>query len=509
MAERKRRASARAAVRPEDPLAPPTDRQSLAKWVREVVGVELSSGALVEGHDAPLDYLAHAFFEESSPRDCVVWANRGGGKTFLGAVASVLDMVCKPGVQIRVLAGSLAQGGRMHAHLREMFERPALKGLVSGRATEKRIRLINGSCVELLAQSQAAVRGTRVQKIRCDEVELFDPEVWEAAQLATRSRCVTLSDGSTLVVRGAVEALSTMHRPSGLMQRIVDESRGPRATRRLFRWGVLDVLGDCRAHPACASESSVCALGADCGGRARSRRAFGHLELDDVLTMRGRVSRATWDAEMLCQGPSRSDAVLPEFDPRIHVVGGAPWEGREARWIGGMDFGIRAPTVVVWGVEDVNGSLWIVDERVKTGLVLEQHARAIMHGPWPELAWVGVDPAGGARSLQTGRTDIAELRRLGLRVRSARSNVSEGLERIRARLAPADGMGPRVFIHERCTELIRSLGNYHFDPSRPGSCDPVKDGFDHAVDALRYMVVNLERGVVRSGRYIGASAAWW
>ena len=35
----------------------------------------------------------------------------------------------------------------------------------------------------MLAQSQRAVRGLRVQKLRCDEVEMFNPSIWEAAQL--------------------------------------------------------------------------------------------------------------------------------------------------------------------------------------------------------------------------------------------------------------------------------------------------------------------------------------
>ena len=33
-----------------------------------------------------------------------------------------------------------------------------------------------------------SVRGTRVQKLRCDEVELFTPEVWDAVQLTTQSK---------------------------------------------------------------------------------------------------------------------------------------------------------------------------------------------------------------------------------------------------------------------------------------------------------------------------------
>ena len=35
------------------------------------------------------------------------------------------------------------------------------------------------------------------------------------------------------------------------------------------------------------------------------------------------------------------------------------------------------------------------------------------------------------------------------------------------------------------------MTEYHFDPDRPYSDDPVKDGPDHLCDALRYMLVNL------------------
>ncbi len=36
----------------------------------------------------------------------------------------------------------------------------------------------NGAKAAVLAQSQRAVRGLHVQKLRCDEVEMFDPQVW-------------------------------------------------------------------------------------------------------------------------------------------------------------------------------------------------------------------------------------------------------------------------------------------------------------------------------------------
>ena len=55
----------------------------------------------------------------------------------------------------------------------------------------------------------------RVQKVRCDEIELFEEPVRQAAQLTTRSL-----EGAYPIV-GAVEVFSTMHKPGGLMQKIL------------------------------------------------------------------------------------------------------------------------------------------------------------------------------------------------------------------------------------------------------------------------------------------------
>jgi hypothetical protein len=469
----------------------PADADALHAFIAEALGAHLPRVPLLPGHAAPFDYVRHAFFEEGEVADCVVWANRGGGKTFLGAIATALDLVFKPGIEVRILGGSLEQSKRMHAHLRRLFERPGLAELLEGRITERRVRLRNGSAAEVLAQSQASVRGTRVQKVRCDEVELFSPDLWEAAQLATRSkRC-----GSRLV-RGAVEALSTMHRPHGLMQRLVHEAGLGR--RVLLRWGVLDVLGECDERHACRAGTGAlrdCPLLEECGGRAKEREGgqAGHLDVDDAIAMKGRVSQATWDAEMLCLRPTRSDSVLPEFEPRVHVVGDLPAGCEGWTWAAGMDFGFRAPTVVLWGALSPAGAIFIADERVEACAVLEEHIRAIVEAPWPAPAWIGIDPSGRAVSGQTGLSDAQALARAGLSVRARSIGVHEGLSLVRARLRPAGGSEPRLFIHARCRRLIESIESYRYPADRPDSLEPVKDGSDHAVDALRYLVVNLDR----------------
>lgn len=505
-------------------LTPPTTRAQLHDFVRAHFSIHLAQTKLIDAHTPPFDYLVWSFFEgmnpdssgaPRSPADALVWANRGGGKTFLAALATALDLLFKPSIQIRLLGGSLDQSARMHAHLRALCQAPILAERLQGRITERRVQLDNGSAAEILAQSQTSVRGTRVQKLRCDEVELFDPDVWEAAQLTTRSMRAGPFD-----IRGGIECLSTMHVPHGLMQRLVEDARG--GGRILFKWGVLDVLARCTDEHTC----ETCPLHPECQGKAKARAdEAGHIPVADAIAMKSRVALCTWESEMLCLRPRRTDAVLPEFDPRLHVVNTLPWEQATPPQsspppprpfvapslpLASIDFGFRAPTVILWARLDEHGTLWITDERSVAGEVLASHIDAILNAPaqrgQPLPAWIGVDPAGAHAESQTGRSAVDELRAAGLTVRYRASTIHSGLALVRARLKPADGAPPRLFIHDRCRELIRSMERYHYPPDRPECTDPVKDGADHAVDALRYLITNLDRPYTcRQGNYTCAA----
>jgi hypothetical protein len=507
-------------------FTPPRTPDALHAFIREVLGVTVSRRALVQGHAAPFEYLCHSFFEggdswpprargalapDEAPLDCIVWANRGGGKTFLGALATALDLIFKDGIQIRILAGSLDQGHRMHEYLRAFFALPGPAALLDGRITERRLRLKNGSMVMVLAQSQTSVRGTRVQKLRCDEVDVFDPLVWEAAQLTTRSAMC-----GEAYVRGTIEGLSTMHEPHGLMFDLVRDAQ--EGKRRLFKWGLLDVLEVCDERYSCRGRESElpeapparpCSLEPECGGRAKGPAAggereageSGHIEIEDAVRQKSRVPQAVWESEMLCVRASRTNSVLPEFDLRVHVVREGPRDGEIQAWLGGMDFGFRSPTVVLWAALDHASRLWIMDERIVRHELLMQHITAITGSRWPALEWIGIDPAGFQRNDQSGESNAAVMRRSGLHPRCRQVGVQRGLVAVRARLEPADATGPRLLVHERCAGLIEAMQRYRYDPSRPDSDQPLKEGPDHAVDALRYLVVNLD--VATPGRVVG------
>ena len=423
----------------------PTTPDSLHRFIRAGFGLDIGRTAVSRGSTPPFDYLCHAFFHGG---DCVVWANRGGGKTMLGAVATLLDLVFKPGIQVRILGGSLEQSNKMYEHLRTLLDQPLLRDrsgsgdVLAVPATARRVVLTNGSRVEILAGSQRSVRGTRVHKLRCDEVEEFDPAVWEAAQLVTRSQ--PLADGREVV--GSVEGLSTMHHPFGLMSKLVesaadmdpvrlgfapgsmrDGADGPRAepgangqALRVFKWNALDVVACCPDTLACEG----CPLWDDCEGRAKS--ATGFVPVEDLIAQRRRTSDLTWTAEMLCDRPRVEDSVNPNFDPHTpgkHVVERPEWlepdetvggvtHRTSGGWLGGMDFGLRSPHVMLWARvvgQGLDAKVHIIDEYHAAGLTLDRQLEAIeaqrqRHG-WPaagELDWVGVDPAGHQRGAACG-----------------------------------------------------------------------------------------------------------
>ena len=475
----------------------PTNRAELAGWLHDKCGLDFPLRGACAGHDSPLDYLCHSFFEES-PGDCVVWANRGGGKTFVGAVATLLDMLFKPGIQVRILAGSLEQAGKMLGYLRGLIE-AKFAGKVAGKIGKRSIRLTNGSRVEVLAQSEKSVRGTRVHKLRCDEVELFSREIWNAAQLVTKSaggkkvssvRCPVSrkeKKGGELQTHGSVEVFSTMHVPGGLMSEITAAARA--SGKRVFTWCAWDVMNRCAPERPCEG----CVLQEGCQGRARNGGGFLHVE--DVIAMKSRVSQPVWENEVLCLPPKREDAVFARFSRDEHVRQHPLDRRLHSRNIVGLDFGYAGAFAAVFVALTGEGDAaraHVRAEFVRARATLQKNVesiREIVGGDWPHA--VHVDPAGVAVNPQTGVSDIRLLRDAGFHVKYRPQRIEPGLQLLERLLCPALG-NPRLTIDPACTHLIAALENYRWQTARSANSGgagggPLKDGVhDHILDALRY-----------------------
>jgi len=485
---------------------PPNSRRNLKNYAKAFLGIDVPDQKICPDHDSPMDYLWHSYStdlrlssddlrfqahnHQSPPpherrarianrqcnADVVVWANRAGGKTELAAVAALLDCVFKPGCQVKILGGSGEQAGRMYEYLRSFLNR-GFEEFLAGPVRKTKCHFVNGSAVEVLTQSPASVRGQHVQKLRCDELELFDEDVFAAAQFTTQS---------TSEIIAGMELISTMHRPYGLMHKAV--SAAAQFGTPVFKWCMWEVIESCHDRSC-----SQCPLNQDCQGKAK--RADGYLRIDDCISQMRRASRAAWEAEMLCKRPSRQNVVFDEFDPDVHV-GPVDYDPNLPLYRA-MDFGFVNPFVCLWIQVDQAGVIRVIDEYVRSRATIDVHATEIKsRTPAPEerVAATFCDPAGGGVNDVTGTSAVRELRVLGIVVRSRHSGILEGVELIRRAIRAGDGKS-RLIISPRCPRLIEAMECYHYPDSggAPGEL-PLKDGlYDHPIDALRYFFINHTR----------------
>lgn len=256
-------------------------------------------------HTAPAEYLCDAFFDRAPEAIC--WANRGGGKTLLGALATWLDTVFKAGCATKVLGGSLEQSKRMYEHLTGKGDGWGLvtedfRHLLRGEMLAAHTVLNNLSNIQILTASSKSVRGAHPQKLKLDEIDEMDSDIYEAALSIPMTK------------RGhqaSTHIYSTMHKTYGLMQQVVEEA--PARGYRLYKWCIICVLERCEGR-----ECGGCDLWEDCGGRARE--ADGYYSIESAITKKRQVSEQTWRSEYLCQIPSSEGLIYSEFSLAVHVI---------------------------------------------------------------------------------------------------------------------------------------------------------------------------------------------
>jgi len=150
------------------------------------------------------------------------------------------------------------------------------------------------------------------------------------------------------------------------------------------------------------------------------------------------------------------------------------------RLVGGIDFGYTNPFCALGGTayvdDDERTHLYIWYERYVSQALVGSHAKAL---PTGHVWWA--DPA--------EPDSIVELRQAGHRVGKAKNDILIGINAVLSRMDAGT-----LHISERCRALRAELGAYHYDPNKMSE-KPV-DEFNHAADALRYLVMGVDRGRV-------------
>lgn len=159
----------------------PEDDDELWEYVRVVWGITIPRHSVCRSHCAPFTAFADAYFGR---HPVTVWkASRGfGGKSTLMGLLCIVEAATL-GAQVTVLGGSAAQSQRVHEVTHERwYHEYAPRSLLAGDPTKYSTKLTNGAWILALMASQKSVRGPHPQRLRLDEVDEMDLELFEAAQ---------------------------------------------------------------------------------------------------------------------------------------------------------------------------------------------------------------------------------------------------------------------------------------------------------------------------------------
>lgn len=249
----------------------------------------------------------------------------------------------------------------------------------------------------------------------------------------------------------------------------------------------------------------------------------------DQLNLSGRRAQAFIHGHFVHMEGSVFETYVPHPSPgEVGSIVEVTPDPERKTW-GFADFGRRRPyfgiAQEVEGLATDGGTALVVVEELPGVDVLERaHARqcaALCARYGLTLLDVWCDPAGNTANAQTGMSTIQvyedEFARLGVlggrfqwTMNPVDRHIPNGVDVVRARLE--DIRGERhLFISSQLTDPVRcarygegivgvhnALLGYRYPANRPGNDLPAKDGQnDHAMDALRYLIVGLH-GVVEA-----------
>lgn len=180
--------------------------------------------------------------------------------------------------------------------------------------------------------------------------------------------------------------------------------------------------------------------------------------------------------ELLGEFVSYEGLVYDEFDRNVHVVDRpGPW----ARILAGVDVGYTNPTAVVVIGVDNDDHVHVLDEYYRRRVLpgdLVHVLRRLAEERGVERFYVDPSAAGF----------IAEARAAGVPATAANHDVRAGIMVVKSRLARR-----ALTVSPRCANLLAEFEGYVWSDKRAKD-EPVKQN-DHALDALRYVVMSLGR----------------
>jgi len=517
-------------------LTKPRNAEELYLWAWLILGVKLPRKIVsgLPGAKTPFDLFHDLAFDQVE--DVLVMAARGSYKTLTIAMYLVYACVFFDELEAIAFGAVKHQSKRCYEYVSRFLRRTGrdypwyldlgsatlkdagifgavMNGPVVTSHLIEETKFTNGSTLQILSGTPAAVSGPHPQVTSADEVELWN---WPTLQ-----DFIGMADGGVHGYMPKRILLSVRKSHTGTMQKLIDQRE--EMGLQLYQWNIFDAMKSCETELG-GCEYGRCQLWESCQGRAL--HADGQKPRDEVVRLRRLTAtdKATWESQFLCTKPASRGVVYDTFDPLIHVSSRAEYQPDLGPIYMAVDFGYNHPYIILFA-QDCAEELRIFDCLCVQHKQTSEVRRMVVDGMWPTdlndlrysehersfLKFVeGVEeplicgnvgmavydpsrPDLADEWMSTGSSDGVMLPGFEMRPASDRG-ILPGIKEVR-KLLMVEGGKTGIVIHPRCLRLIWELSvgyTYSIDRStgEVSTESPTKLHND-ACDALRYLVVEL------------------
>jgi PBSX family phage terminase large subunit len=213
--------------------------------------------------------------------------------------------------------------------------------------------------------------------------------------------------------------------------------------------------------------------------------------------MQKRFIEGRWDAF--------ENQIFPEFDRNIHAIN--PFDiPNDWEKIVAVDHGLVNPTAALFTAIDYDGNIIVFDEYYAPGIVSDHARNIIAKTQDKEISMWVIDPSTQAKTREKDGMPwsvIEEYEDYGLFFTPANNEKLASINRVKEflKLSPLRRHiqtnitpAPRLYIFKNCVNLLWELPQYQWRKlrglSQRNAPEQARDFNDHAIDALRYMIMS-------------------
>lgn len=393
-------------------------------------------------------YVPHKFqaeFHKSDARFRTLIAGRRGGKTLAGTIEALWYADKNPKSRGWIVAPTYVM--LRDVNIPMVLEYLPDHAVENWNRSEKRIELINGAeIVFRSAEDPDKLRGIGLNWVWLDEASFMKKEVWDVLY-------PTLTD-----TKGVGWVTTTPQGYDWVHKTFFVPAQEDHPDYEVWRYKTLD-------SP--------------------------YVDPEMVEKARKEMSAQMFRQEYEAEFEHFTGLVYPDFSEKEHVIHPKSLD-RDDLWFVGIDVGYTNPTAAILICEDIKNRVYIVDEVYEAGMTVPEIARRIkqMVGDRNVEAYVIDSSSKGKSQAAAAFSDLSVADQFienGIPVTMGTKDVIGGINRVTQKIKNGE-----LFVYENCENVIREFENYSWPRTKDDMSNkderPTK-AFDHAMDAVRYVVM--------------------